>query len=278
MITTSHLYPVAGRCHSHSRTLSPALQITVPVAYTFRILAIGGIAFNLALAARPRETTNILFKHLTNTRCPGRARSAVCLGRNNSVASANNGETETPRPEKKRERDRAGDACFATICAPKFVGLHTLGRSFASSRPLLRPSGSFFFPTLFFPPVFLSLRALCRPFFFSAAPCSVSDVVIARSSSHPRSPRASFNHCLSFTCVLYFPLVARWILFICVRYQTAARFLLFIERESPCLPIGLRPCVPSIRIAMLVAFHFARFAMKTSYHDHHHHHHQSPDA
>lgn len=45
------IYIRAGCCHNHSRTLSPALQITAPVAYTFRILAIGGIAFNLALAA-----------------------------------------------------------------------------------------------------------------------------------------------------------------------------------------------------------------------------------
>lgn len=163
VITTSHLYPVAGRCHSHSRTLSPALQITVPVAYTFRILAIGGIAFNLALAAWPRETTNILFKHLTNTRCPGRARSAVCLGRNNSVASANNGETETPRPERKREGKRQSRGCLfcyypcAQVRWAAYLGafVRLVSTSFATER--LAP---FFSQPSFFHR-FSSLYALC---------------------------------------------------------------------------------------------------------------------
>lgn len=143
MITTSHLYP-GRRCHSHSRTLSPALQITAPVAYTFRILAIGGIAFNLAWR-RPQETTNILFKHLTNTRCPGRARSAVCLGRNNSVASANNSETETPGEKEGKRRDRGCLFCYyprAQVRRAAYLGafvrlvdLFTALRSFSNPFP-----------------------------------------------------------------------------------------------------------------------------------------------
>ena len=158
VITTSHLYPVAGRCHSHSRTLSPALQITVPVAYTFRILAIGGIAFNLAVAAWPRGND----KHFVQTfdkHSLSRSGSFRRLPRPKQLCrfgkQRRNG--DAARPEIKSERDRTGDACFATIRAPKFVGLHTLGRSFASSRPLLRPRAR---PLALFSTGFSSLYAL----------------------------------------------------------------------------------------------------------------------
>lgn len=157
--TLQHDYGIAfisgeQGCHSHSRTLSPAVANNSDAAHTFRILAIGGggegIAFNLA-CRRPQETTNILFKHLTNTRCPGRARSTVCPVRNNSVALANNSETETP---VEKEGKRPGGCLFCYYPSAQVRRAAYLG---ARSISLLQ----------LFPPLFSSATlTLYRPFYY----------------------------------------------------------------------------------------------------------------
>lgn len=146
-------------------------------AYTFRILAIGGIAFNLG-SRRSQETTNILFKHLTNTRRPG------LVGLASEQASRLDSARLSGAPPKqlchfgKQQRNRdekggkdrpgvglgRGDACFATIRAPKFAGLHTLGRSSAS------PASSPYVRSLFLPLLFATFFRLANALSYSILP------------------------------------------------------------------------------------------------------------
>ena len=229
----------------------------MPVAYTFRILAIGGIAFNLALAAWPRETTNILFKHLTNTRCPGRARSAVCLGPKQLCRfgkQRRNRDAATGEKEGKR-RSRGCLFCYypcAQVRWAAYLGAFASPR-LASSRPLLQLSaGLALFPTPFFHRCFhrrfSSLYALCVVHSSSRLPpCSVSDVVIARSPPCLTRERRSTTVYRSPVCY-----ISPWSRVGFYLFATSgARFLLFAERRAPCLPIGLRPCVHRFGYSLL---------------------------
>lgn len=79
-------------------TFSPSVANNDAGVYTFRILAIGGIAFNLG-SRRPQETTNILFKHLTNTRRgPGSFRPSALSETTLSLRQTRRNRDETGAP------------------------------------------------------------------------------------------------------------------------------------------------------------------------------------
>ena len=112
--------------------------------------------------------------------------------------------------------------------------------------------GSHFFQPLFFHRGryrrFSSLYALCVVHSSSRLPpCSVSDVVIARSPPCLTRERCSTTVYRSPVCY-----ISPWSRVGFYLFATSgARFLLFAERRAPCLPIGLRPCVHRFGYSLL---------------------------